>query len=382
MFKAKSLDARVLFSSITGNSTDAGQPVQLSCTLTDDVAVSSYMFSWNNTGDWVNQTATSVSGASVTATLNGTWNSSAGSAIAVEVYANDSSNNWAVSPQYNFTLTSTSTSVMVVRGMDDRIYCRVENGDSWEEWSVLPGSTIDSPAAAMLGSKLSIVVRGSDGYTLWYGYLMDPSNVTSFSGWALLGGATSSAPTLTSNGTALCLVVRGLDNRIYYRVYDTAAQVWQGWNVLPSGTTCDKPAASMLGSTLNIVVRGYSPTDADANNTLWYSTMNLTSNAFSGWTPVSGATPSSPTLTASQTSNSLCLIVRGNDNRIYYNTWNSGSWQGWNALPSGAAINGPAATIVGGKLYFVVIGMDGASIWQSSLDIATSKLSGWAPLSG
>ncbi|MGD0977557.1 MAG: NosD domain-containing protein [Candidatus Bathyarchaeia archaeon] len=271
---------------------------------------------------------------------------------------------------------------LVVRGMDSRIYYRIWNGASWEGWNVLPGSTIDSPAAAILGNQLYVVVRGSDGNSLWYGYLTNITNPGSFSGWTMLSGATSSAPTLTSNGTALCLMVRGLDNRIYYRVYDTVAQVWQGWNALPSGATCDKPAAAMLGSTLNIVVRGYSPTDSSMNNTLWYSTVDLTNNAFSGWTLLSGATPSSPTLTASQTSNSLYLTVRGNDNKIYVNTWNGGNWQGWNVLPTGTTIDGPAATIVGTKLFFVVVGMDGTSMWQSSLDLATSSFSGWTPLSG
>jgi hypothetical protein len=274
------------------------------------------------------------------------------------------------------------TESLVVRGMDNEIYYQIWNGTSWNGWNVLPGSTIDSPAAAMLGNQLHFVVRGSDGHSLWYGYLRNVTDPGSFSDWTLLSGATSSAPTLTSNGTTLCLVVRGLDNSIYYRIYDTGTQVWQGWSVSPSGTTCDKLAASMLGTTLSIVVRGFSLIDAAANNTLLYSTVNLTDNAFSGWTLLSGATPSSPTLTASQPSNSLYLTVRGNDNRIYYNTWNGSNWQGWNALPTGTTIDAPAATIVGDKLYFVVIGTDGTSMWQSSLDLATSNFSGWTLLSG
>jgi hypothetical protein len=37
---------------------------------------------------------------------------------------------------------------------------------------------------------------------------------------------------------------------------------------------------------------------------------------------------------------------------------------------------------MGGKLFFVVIGMDGTSMWQSSLDLATSSFQGWTLLSG
>jgi len=89
---------------------------------------------------------------------------------------------------------------LVVHGLDNRIYYRLYNasGGSWGEWTVFPGATCDSPAAALLGNDLHIVVRGSDGNTLWHGCLADPSDPESFSGWSWLSGATSSAPTLTS----------------------------------------------------------------------------------------------------------------------------------------------------------------------------------------
>ena len=93
------------FGSITANTAVAGSPVQLDCPVSDNVAVSSYLYSWNNTGSWVNQTVVAVSGSSVTTSFAGTWNSVAGSVVSVRVYANDSSNNWAVSAQYGFTLT-------------------------------------------------------------------------------------------------------------------------------------------------------------------------------------------------------------------------------------------------------------------------------------
>lgn len=48
------------------------------------------------------------------------------------------------------------------------------------DWMALPGSTVDSPAAVMYGNELHIVVRGSDGNSLWYGYLTNPANSEAF----------------------------------------------------------------------------------------------------------------------------------------------------------------------------------------------------------
>jgi len=90
------------FGYVTGNTTVANAPVTYSCIIGDDVDVSGSIASWNNTGTWTNATWTSGS----TGTLSGTHNSTIGYVISVIFYANDTSNNWGDSGQYNFTLTS------------------------------------------------------------------------------------------------------------------------------------------------------------------------------------------------------------------------------------------------------------------------------------
>jgi len=92
------------FGYVTSNTTVANAPVAYSCIMGDDVAVSGYIGSWNNTGTWTNATWTSGS----TGTLSGTHNNTVGYVISVLFYANDTSDNWGVSDQYNFTLTGDS----------------------------------------------------------------------------------------------------------------------------------------------------------------------------------------------------------------------------------------------------------------------------------
>lgn len=82
-----------------------GNTTLLSCTINDNVAVDKVIYSWNNTGVWVNQTALSGSGISYIANFTGTWNSTVGNVVSVRIFANDSSNNWGTSSITNFTLT-------------------------------------------------------------------------------------------------------------------------------------------------------------------------------------------------------------------------------------------------------------------------------------
>jgi len=191
------------------------------------------------------------------------------------------------------TLTSNGTALaLVVQGNDNNIYYQFYTiaTQTWSGWTALPsGTTIDSPAASLVGNTLYIVVRGSDGATLWFSNINSTTDV--FSGWTQLSGATPSAPTLTSNGTALALVVQGEDNNIYSCFYTIATQTWTGWTALPSGTTPDSPAATILQNTLYITVVG-----SDGNGDIYQSSINLDTSTFSGWTLLSGSTPSKPTL--------------------------------------------------------------------------------------
>jgi len=266
---------------------------------------------------------------------------------------------------------------LVVRGLDNRIYYRVydSSGGSWESWDVVPvGATCDSPAAAVCCGRLHIVVRGMDGYSLWYGWINLTDN--SFPGWTRLSGSTPSAPTLTSNGTALCLVVRGFNDRIHFRSYDCASHAWEQWNAVPTGATCDSPAAAMVCGSLHVVVRGMD------EYSLWHGHFTNPADpaSFSGWTRLSGATPSAPTLASDGTV--LSLVVRGFNDRIYYRVYES-SWGGWNVLP-GATCDSPAAAMLGDDLHVVVRGMDGNTLWHGYLSDPSDpeSFSGWSWLSG
>jgi len=134
--------------------------------------------------------------------------------------------------------------VLVVRGMDNRIYYNVfdEASSTWSGWRRLPtGSTVDAPAAAIANGRLHIAVRGSDGQSIWYANF-DLQN-WQFSGWTKLPGSTPSAPSMTSDGYTVWLAVRGMDNRIYLSMlYESG---WVRWR-RASGSTMSAPAIEYI----------------------------------------------------------------------------------------------------------------------------------------
>jgi len=99
------------FGTITANTTLAGQPYRLSCTVNDNIAVDKVIYSTNKTGSWTNETALSGSGTSYVATLDGTWTSTIGTKIQVKLYANDTANNWGTSSTTTFTITAPTPSI-------------------------------------------------------------------------------------------------------------------------------------------------------------------------------------------------------------------------------------------------------------------------------
>jgi parallel beta-helix repeat protein len=170
------------------------------------------------------------------------------------------------------------------------------------------------------------------------------------------------------------LVVRGSDNRIYYRTYDGS---WGDWKVVPSGTTCDSPAAVVYDDKLYMVVRGIN------GNNLYFGNVNLVDDSFSGWSYITGSTLSKPILTCFESYDSLVLVVRGTDNKVYTCLYDvsSGTWNGWNQISTGSTNAAPAAVKIGNYVYIVVKGMDNG-LYHGRLTVLSNVFSGWSWVGG
>ena len=86
--------------------------------------------------------------------------------------------------------------------------------------------------------------------------------------------------------THIALAVRGSNNGIYWRKYD--GSTWGDWSKLP-GATVDSPGIAVMDGNLHMVVIG-------TNYRLYHGWVDLETDVFSGWSPLSGSTPSIPIL--------------------------------------------------------------------------------------
>ena len=120
------------------------------------------------------------------------------------------------------------------------------------------------------------------------------------------------------------------------------------------------------------MVRGYNPTDSYVNNTLWYSTVDMVTVTVSIWSCLPGTSNSSATLTRSQTTNFLTIVVKSTVGSIYTNNYYNNLWHDWSAF-SGSTIKTPAATMIGDQLHLIVIGGDGIT-WHGIQNQANPEL--------
>ena len=95
----------------------------------------------------------------------------------------------------NDTVSSMRTThlALAVRGSNNGIYWRKYDGNTWGDWSKLPGATIDSPGIAVMDGNLHMVVIGTN-YRMYHGWV--DLETDEFSGWSPLSGSTPSVPIL------------------------------------------------------------------------------------------------------------------------------------------------------------------------------------------
>ena len=94
------------YSNAAHSSYIAGSNAVFSSLWNDDSGLSKYIFSTNNTGTWVNSTATAFSSTPGWANITKSLNSNVGTVVAYRWFANDSDNAWSSTGIYTVTTTS------------------------------------------------------------------------------------------------------------------------------------------------------------------------------------------------------------------------------------------------------------------------------------
>jgi hypothetical protein len=211
------------------------------------------------------------------------------------------------------------------------------------------------------------IVAATDSYTAQI------VNLNTARDWAA-GIATFKAEEIVPVEQNAYLTVRGGNNAIYHRTFDKEADSWGSWFALPSGATPKRPATAVASGKLYFVVNG------GDDESLWFSSVTLEDSSFSGWTMLTGASQSPPTLASNGTH--LALVVQGMNNMVYYRTYDvdGASWSAWAGLP-GATSGQPAAAMLGDKLHVVVLS-ESQMLWHGSVNLDDDSFTGWTMIAG
>ncbi|GAA4580073.1 hypothetical protein GCM10023194_07370 [Planotetraspora phitsanulokensis] len=187
------------------------------------------------------------------------------------------------------------------------------------------GTTSTTPAVVSIPGRVITVIRNADGTVSWS---VNPGiNTSNFrpipGGWR-----TPFAPTAIAYNGLLHVFIRGSsDNRIYYAILtDDQNNQWTPWMSIPTVTSLGSPSLVVLNGRLHVFYTGM-------NNRFYRLEYDGSWRVLSTEIPGNG-TSASP-LTAVQYGGGgiqqVLLLHRGNDNRVYRQTWNptNNRFDGW-----------------------------------------------------
>lgn len=175
---------------------------------------------------------------------------------------------------------------IVARGVDGSIWYRIFDGSTWTDWTHIIASTTIAPAAAIYQNQLYIAAI--DGSThIWLSTV--DLNTQVWSGWTMWQNTYSTSITFAASADKLAIVARSTDNTIWYRVNDGLN--WNSWTGL-IGTTTIEPTAAIFQEQLYIAA-------IDGASQIWLSTVDLSTQVWSGWTMWPNTCASSVTLASS-----------------------------------------------------------------------------------
>jgi len=137
------------YSDVGTNTTVAGQPCLFHARWTDDTGLSGYIFSTNNTGTWVDDAWTPLSGLSDWSNATKTLNPTPGVVVQYQFHCNDTSNNWQSTPIQSLVVTE-------VVWYPDQVF------------SVSSNSTVSELIFSSTAREITFTLTGPDGTT---GYL-------------------------------------------------------------------------------------------------------------------------------------------------------------------------------------------------------------------
>jgi hypothetical protein len=205
-----------------------------------------------------------------------------------------------------------------------------------------------SPAAALVGKYLFVIIKGNDGYL----YLNQGTVNGRFIGWRRMDFQTDVAAGAASTGTTSVVVAKGSNGHIFYNWWELG-QGGSTWAEIPGDVkTASTPTAILVGHYLFVVMKSL-------DGTLYLNQGGL-GKGFVGWQNLGFA--SSVSAAGSSSSETSVIVGKNQQNGFSYSSWRlGGKNSAWISLGQSPASDfQPAAALVSNDYLFVAItGRDG-----------------------
>ena len=257
-------------------------------------------------------------------------------------------------------------------------------GGPWSIWSMMSGTTSQTPALATFNTKQYMVTKGATDTSIW---IRSQYSSGAWSSWTSVVGTTDTAPALATYRNKLYLFVKQAGgNAVQYKSMSTSG-VWSAWATVPGASTPYAPAVVVHNDLLHLF---QTATDGKVyfksmpSNEVWYSGWGLLN-----WSDDNMLTNAAPAVTVYD--NRIHVVVKGlsgtlNANNIsIISTDSNGYWYYWAEIPgAGRTTRAPQVGVGPDVKTFnvTVTGQSSTTLWTQTYVKGTGWASSWSRISG
>lgn len=206
------------------------------------------------------------------------------------------------------------------------------------------GQTKSTPAVALVGKYMFVVVRGNDGAL----YLNQGDVAKPFVGWRPMNFHTPYGPGAAASGKLTAIVAANAHGTVAYNFW-ALGEGGKGWQTLDGLQTNSAPAAALVGNYLFVVAKG-------VDGSLHLNQGGL-GKKFVGWKPMGFQSDAAPA--AASSGNISVVVAKDRQGRVFYNWWRVGQGGHWQELPGLQTNLAPAVALVGDYMFVMARGRDG-----------------------
>jgi C1A family cysteine protease len=254
-------------------------------------------------------------------------------------------------------------------------------GQPWSIWSMLDGTTGETPAMATFNTRQYMVTKGAADTTLW---IRNLRSTGVWSAWSAVSGTTDAAPALTTYRNRLYLFAKSAgSSSIQYKSMGTNG-AWSAWQTVAGSSTPYAPSVVVHNDQLHLF-------QTDGSGRVLIKSMQ-SDGTWGGWGGLTwGEFRSNAGPSAAIFDNRIHIVAKGiagtpNSNKISLAaSAPGGGWYTWSEIPGGGLTSRGPRVGTGPDLKtlnVIVTGQGNNTLWTQTYVKGTGWNSGWTRIPG